>query len=350
MKKLYIFFLSLAIPLAWLGCNKVENFELSAQADDRFFLVSDKASMPVLVQGNTASKILLLIVHGGPGGDAISAYNGKTAEGLKEKYGLVFWDQRASGSSQGTFSKRNLTVASYIADLEKLVILLKKLYGTDTRIFLYSHSWGGALACSYLIKDFNQTNIQGWINADGLHNYPSCAEFSRLMLISEGQKQIASGKNIEKWKEIVDYAIANPDSFDLNTTGQMNSYAFDAEGLMDEIHPSQDPLSLSEMRRIPMSLVSMKANEISLGFENDFYLELARLNLTSSLFKIKLPTICLWGKLDFVVPEGVANDLIQHIGSTDINKVVFSHSGHSPMDNQYQEFNAEVIKFVEAHK
>ena len=63
----------------YAGCKK--GFDgLSANADDIFWVRNNGADMPVRVEGNTLSKIVVLIVHGGPGDGSLNYADYQTAE------------------------------------------------------------------------------------------------------------------------------------------------------------------------------------------------------------------------------------------------------------------------------
>ena len=53
--------------------------------------------MPVLVEGNVDSGVIVLWVHGGPGGTAIGFQNDEFCSAqLEPKYAVAYWDQRAA--------------------------------------------------------------------------------------------------------------------------------------------------------------------------------------------------------------------------------------------------------------
>ena len=123
--------------------------------------------LPVWVKGNTASKTIIVYLHGGPGGGgsfgSSEFLNSEFVEAVTEKYAMVFFDQRGSGSSQGHYDKSLMTEAQFVEDLDKLVILLQNKYGSDINVFLYGVSWGGYLGTAYLVTGENQNKIKGWI-------------------------------------------------------------------------------------------------------------------------------------------------------------------------------------------
>ena len=95
---------------------------------------------------------------------------------LEEDYALVYWDQRMSGSSTGTFPVEMLTMEQYVADLDALIELLKTRYGQDIGIFLMGHSWGGNLGSAYITTDDHADKLKGWINVAGSANNSSYGE------------------------------------------------------------------------------------------------------------------------------------------------------------------------------
>ena len=64
--------------LFFTGCKK-EFAGLSANANEIFWVTNNGADMPVRVEGNTASHIIILIVHGGPGDGSFDYADYKTA-------------------------------------------------------------------------------------------------------------------------------------------------------------------------------------------------------------------------------------------------------------------------------
>ncbi|TVQ11253.1 MAG: alpha/beta hydrolase, partial [Bacteroidetes bacterium] len=120
-------FLSILIFLL-TACQK-EDFTRSGMADDHFFLQSDGQNMPVTVAGNLDSGKLLLIVHGGPGGNALAYRNKYVKANVEPEFAVVYWYQRYAGNSQGNGGDAHISV--YRNDLRKLIQLLKNIYGDD---------------------------------------------------------------------------------------------------------------------------------------------------------------------------------------------------------------------------
>src|SRR5258705_8128244 len=116
------------------GCKK-EFTGLSANANEIFWVTNNGADMPVLVKGNTSSKIIILIVHGGPGDGSYDYADYKTTR-LREKYGVAFWDQRNAGGAAGNNNIDKLNLPQMINDFEVIIKGLKLRY-EGASIFLY---------------------------------------------------------------------------------------------------------------------------------------------------------------------------------------------------------------------
>jgi pimeloyl-ACP methyl ester carboxylesterase len=78
--------------------------------------------------------------------------------------------------------------------------------------------------------------------------------------------------------------------------------------------------------------------------------ELFNAEFSSKLGVVTKPTLCLFGKYDFVVPPPLADDVLNNISSSFKKKVIFEKSGHDPYFTETEKLNAEVINFVEMFK
>jgi proline iminopeptidase len=94
--------------------------------------------------GNSADP-MLVILHGGPGGDYRSLLNCR--EFANNGYYVVFYDQRGSGLSK-RHDKDSYTIQVMMDDLEAII----SHYRTSPaqKVFLLGHSWGGILATAYI--------------------------------------------------------------------------------------------------------------------------------------------------------------------------------------------------------
>ena len=344
MKYIYanIIMISL-LGLIFTGCKK-EFTGLSTNANEIFWVTNNGADMPVRVMGNTASKTIILIVHGGPGDGSYDYTDYKTTR-LREKYGVAFWDQRNAGSASGNNNMGKLSLPQMINDMEVIVKALKLRY-EGASIFLYAHSFGGLLAAGYLVKDSNQNNLKGWIEIDGAHNYPLCNASSRKMLMDTAASEISKGNYTSQWQNILDYCSSHDPLSSYKISSQTETFAHNAEPFMG-IKQRSSSLSLAEDPSDQL-VNYYNLNHTSSG--NDFLESLEIADYSDQLYKIKLPSLLLWGQFDFTVPPVLGEDGMRNLGSANKKLVLFPHSGHHPMETDTDPVDDEIINFVDTFK
>jgi pimeloyl-ACP methyl ester carboxylesterase len=337
---------SIFLLFAFLACQK-ETITQSNNAQDFFYVENDGAKMPVLVEGNTASKVIVLFVHGGPGGTAIGFNNDENStKYLETNYAVAYWDQRAAGTSQGN---GKITFDAYVDDMTKVIAVLKHRYGIDSKIFVLSHSWGGLIAPGYLTKGDNQNGIKGWINVAGAHNYYMNDSLTRAYLLSFGKDQIAKNIHKDDWQKVVDFSESNVPNYNYKLSQDFAACAFSAEGYIDDITPNVNGIGGLFSKGYPFSLFWTVSNAGSTQFSN-LGEEIIRKEYSSKLNLITTPVLCITGKYDFTVPSGLAEEVMHKISSKKKKMVILQHSGHICMDNEPEAFYREINAFIEANK
>ncbi|OFX18323.1 MAG: hypothetical protein A2033_00615 [Bacteroidetes bacterium GWA2_31_9] len=324
--------------------------------NDFFYLRNDGADLPVYVEGNGYSKKFVIVIHGGPGGDA-QIYNNFSkafSKTLEDNFAMVYYDQRGSGTSVGKFNGDLLNVNQHVEDLEKLITLLKSKYGSSINIFLFGHSWGGTLGTAFLIKGNNQDKISGWIEVDGAHNF-ACNKEVYYALKNISLQQIYSSSYSKEWSEIYSYCnkLDTTIAFADTTISRLNKFGFEVEKYLntDGLIISDTPLEISSLlNHLYTSGYSPITAKINLRITSiKMFNEVKNLNYSDQLYKIKIPTLFVWGKHDYVIPIKIGYDGINKIGSTDKKMLVLEKSGHSSMFNQMKPFLTEVVGFISSH-
>lgn len=336
-------FILLLISLSLLGsCSEI--VELNENTEEVFYVRNEGADIPAFVYGNTASKTFLVVVHGGPGGNGLE-YRDTKMEEIEAEFAVVYTDQRGQGNSHGHYGTDVVTIDQLVSDLEGLIKTLNYRYGDDISIFMMGHSWGGTLGTAFMVTGENQNMLNGWIEADGAHDIPLLNQAAISMFINIGEDQLSQGKNTEKWNEIVDFA-KGADSLNLtyDDGGSINSFGFEAEGILDEVTTPEESTYLPSRSHPLFSTLSGNATAGQLDQE------IESTSLTNQLEKITIPTLLLWGKYDFVVPPRLGFSAYESISSDDKELVIFQNSGHSPMVNEPDKFNQSVISFIEQHR
>ena len=345
MRKIFIFMIIILIT----GCQK-EKISFSDNASDVFYVENEGAAMRVLVQGNTASKTFILIIHGGPGAGAFFYDTKFITQNIGDKYALVYWDQRNAGASQGDNNGGNLHLNVMVNDLKKVITVLKFRYGEDMSLFLLGHSFGGMIAADFVTSSDNQYMIKGLINVDGSHNYPLNDTLTREKLLSVGQYEVSQNRNIDKWTPILNYCEAHKGNFSFEESQQLEIYSTDAENYIDSIkHINIVSQVLRYMISDKYPLTAMLTNLIY-SEDSNFNKELAVTQFSTSLSKVTIPVLLLWGKYDFTCPVALGEDFFNRISSTDKSMVISSKSGHYMILQDKDFFCNEINAFVQTHR
>src|SRR5262249_25711864 len=87
----------------------------------------------------------IIVLHGGP--DFDHSYLVPEMDRLSDSFRLIYYDQRGRGESAGGVKPEDVTLASDIADLEKV-----RQYFQLSSVALLGHSWGTVLALEYALR------------------------------------------------------------------------------------------------------------------------------------------------------------------------------------------------------
>lgn len=314
------------------ACQK-DHFSFSEQADDFFFLRNEGADMPIWVKGNTASNNFIVFLHGGPGGSAflVDEFFEAFTDELEANYGMVYWEQRAAGTTQGNYNASKLTPAQFVEDLEKLILLLKDKYRQPINIVLMGISWGGYLGNSYLIKSDNQNQIKAWINIVGPNDFLQIANSGRRKLLEYAALEIDRYWNAEEWKAIKNWCEQIDTIVYVEDFIQENKFANQADLLMrDSLIMEIDPASFNQ--QLAASLFSpFNPNMWQSNRKAIDRSELIEKILATpvSCEKIQIPSLLIGGKFDFVVPEDNLQLQYEQISTPEKELHILKRSGHA---------------------
>lgn len=344
-----IVFIGMIVASGLISCQK--EGQLDTQMEETLYLRSGGNDMPAFVRGNGESKVFILVLHGGPGGNGLEYRSGSYAEQLEEKYAMVYWDQRHQGNSQGHLTDEEVTLDAMVDDTYHMIRLLKTHYGEDISVFLFGHSWGGTLGTAFMLKNNYQDEVAGWIEANGAHDIPMLNVELVKMIQVIGGEEIEKGNNVQDWQEMVDFANSldtNNIAFEDGST--LNGYAHRIEGLLDQIKTSEDePVSIMQYLFFSPSN-PMTSGMTGLQLPDSFQREVEETALTDRLNEINRPTLLLWGKYDFVVPPALGYSAYERIGTSEKYLKIYEHSAHSPMNNEPDLFVQDIVEFVELYR
>lgn len=316
----------------------------SVLLDDHFFVDNNGAIMPVMVRGNMESNNLVLFLHGGPGGSASQAAFLPAFKDLEEDYLMAYWDQRASGLSQGNPDESTFTLGQFVEDLDFVAEALKIRY-PGFQIFLFGHSWGGALGSAYLSTSTYQDKISGFIIMNSGHNLEVGLPLSVDWVENYATEQIASGEDLEYWTNVRDWCAAEPDMTVPENYFEYAGYLRETDAYRhDNLPVNTGIVTLNDVLNSHMSLAA---------FFNGGYLarnfNILELNLSEDMQRITLPVLVIWGKYDGVNTLEMGYDAYNSIGTPPENKemIILENSAHEGYLEEPELFKASLGSFIE---
>ncbi|MFT4976755.1 MAG: pimeloyl-ACP methyl ester carboxylesterase [Myxococcota bacterium] len=315
---------------------------------DYWYFRTDGVDLPVRVEGNLDSGVVLLMLHGGPGGSAVDYNVGLDAELLEDAYAIAYYDQRGQGGSHGRFGTDRYTVQQVADDNANLVRAIRARYGDDTSVWLYGHSWGGMLGTATLLD--TDADVDGWIESAGSHDYPLNDTYSADLLLSVAAEEIAAGSRYtSEWKGVQrrverileDGKIGNYESIDLNIM------AYDVEDYVKIVEGAYGEESLLGLLvGNPTSLLTAWWSGLD-GSEllND---DAQTISYTDRLDEITVPSLFLYGARDFICPAQLGRDAHERVSTEATEFILYEDAGHSLMLSYPRQYAADIIRFVEA--
>lgn len=169
---------------------------------------------------------MLVVLHGGPGGDYRGMLNFK--ELADDDMFVVFYDQRGSGLSQRLDQSSYTEVQVFINELEGVIDHYRN--NNAQKIVLAGHSWGAMLAAAYINQHPNEIDGVIFVEPGGF-NWEQTKSYtkksSQLDVLSEFtndyvyQDQIITGDD----HNTLDYKLALSTAANVHT-GDENSAAF----------------------------------------------------------------------------------------------------------------------------
>lgn len=336
-----IAFIVLAV-LSIFSCSKDDDL---SNLSDTLFVRHKDADMPAYIHGNASEKVFLITLHGGPGGLGLGLRS-TAFKSIENTYAVVYFDQRGSGMSQGSYSENGITIDIMAEDVLALVNVLKHKYGSESRFFLLGHSWGVTLGTATILKD--QNRFSGWIPVDGTHNPKDLyveyiANFERV-----ATEQVEIGNSISFWESVNDLVLDVNTTFNRNDIARLNSRAFDAEEKLVSDNFINRPDGSGDTF-FKYNLITSFWNIGNIQSIIDPPIQ-GILSYTERLPEITIPSLILSGKHDMVVPPSVAEEAFDNLGSSKKELIIFERSGHSPMFSEANLFAEEIIRFMEQNK
>jgi pimeloyl-ACP methyl ester carboxylesterase len=310
---------------------------------DLFFLRSKDADMPIWVRGNTESGTFVLFLHGGPGSSALAQAGLHGLGELEKQYAIVYWDQRASGSSQGNVEAATLTLEQFVEDTDQVIDVVRERYAPK-RLFLMGHSWGGGLGTAYLTDPARQAKVAGWIEIDGAHDLVRGYVLARERMLRYTAERIAAGDQAEHWTEVQRFYEERPTLL-VEDLIQHSRYVRESKGYTHDPSRTSKGLRSDFFFFSPSDVFSVMHNEP----ETVQRFDVLKLDLTSQMGRITVPSLILWGRHDGILPVELATQAHEALGTPAERKqvVIFEQSAHSPLHEEPEAAVQAIRSFID---
>lgn len=342
---LHLIFVLLTLCLV-SACS--DDFDLN-NLDETLFVRHKNADMAAYIRGNGGEKVFLITLHGGPGDRGLS-FSGKAFNQIESQYGVVYFDQRGSGNSQGHYSEDDLSIDLMAEDVLALIKVMKHKFGSDSRFFLIGHSWGGTLGTATLLKD--QSDFKGWIGLDGAYSPARLYNQYIETFTSTANTQIALGNSINFWESVLELASQVDPVVNFDDDRKLNMKAFEAEETLykDGFIDFDDEGGEGVNTFFIYNFLTRGWNTNQIGSILDNQGLFQTLDFTNRLPEITIPSLFISGKYDMIVPIASAQTAFDNIGSASKELLIFDRSGHAPLFSEPDRFASEILHFIDTHK
>lgn len=336
------------LPLLLVLFSSCQQQEFSS-LHETIYIRNEGADMPAYIRGNPRDKVFILVLHGA-GSFGLAFREGIFPAELERDYAVAYWDQRGQSMSQGHYDKEEELVAQMARDVYALAQALKHRYGQEIRLFLFGHSWGGALGTTVLVNEAFQNQFVGWIDLDGIHDFPQAETARKTLLLETAAEQIALGNSVDAWTSILEEVAV----LDSSSEDYFESILYIAQDGLSALQT--DGLLLPEVLGSDLFIQTIVVNNpihwtVSDWFNRPFEVaKEADYSLTDQLHSIQIPCLLLWGKYDFSVPPALGDSAYAKIGTTEKKLVIFEKSAHNPLLSEPVLVLAEIQSFIEQYK
>lgn len=347
MKNIIIVF----VVLIFASCTSTKKIRSNNGISEIQYLDINNTKQYVLIRGKDKSNPLLLFLHGGPGASATALLRKFNSE-LEDHFTVVYWDQRNAGKSYSKkTSKEEIRVTKYVEDVDTLVSYLKNKFKVY-KIFLVGHSWGSRLGL-YAI----QKNPENFIAYVGIGQELASYE-GELISYQFTLKKAKEVNNLKAVKELEE--IGEPQSGDYTKMYK--------NGFWGLVKQKDWLLKLGGERYGKTKYTDWI---FSIWFSREYsFLDLIKYGKSSGfsagniiydpnfnnidLFKqipeVKVPVFFISGAYDFNTPWELVQRYTNTLKAPHKEFIKFEKSGHSPVFEEPEIFNKEIIRIYNSVK
>lgn len=317
--------------------NKIEmNSKVKTEPQtETFFLELGGEQQYIEIISTSKENPILLFVHGGPAWPQTPQLRYFNKQ-LADFFTLVIWEQRGAGKNyEKNPTPKNLTINQIVSDGLELTTWLRKNRKQD-KIYLAGYSFGSLIGVKMVEQ--NPEDYQAYFGISQFINKTEGMKISRNWL-----KDQASKKNDTVVLQKVD-TLGNASFFkDQHTrffyqyllVNQYGGVVYDTSRIA-EIEKSQQ--AYEDYKTYDwVGVWQASATEL----QKEFYVEDVR-----QIQKLAVPVILFEGRHDWNVPSVLAESWLNKLDAPYKEIVWLEKSGHSPLEEQPEEFNEKMIQVL----
>jgi proline iminopeptidase len=235
----------------------------------------------------------IIVLHGGP--DFDHSYLLPEMDRLSDSFRLIYYDQRGRGRSADGVQPDDVTLASDIADLEKV----RQYYHLDS-VVLLGHSWGTVLALEYALRYPDRVSHMILMNPA-----PASEADYRQLRNDWLDKRAADMERRKAIAETAAYKEADPEA----VTAYYRIHFKPALARSEDYEKLITRMQASFVRQGNAGIIKARAVESRLMTET---WALSGYNLLPKLKTVSIPTLVIYGDHDFI-PAATAEHITQAI-------------------------------------
>lgn len=327
------------------SCTSTKKIKASNGISEINYLKINKTRQYVLMRGKDKNKPVMLFLHGGPGASATALLRKFNSE-LENHFTVIYWDQRNAGKSFNKKTpKEEIKVSKYIQDLDTLTNYLKKRFNVD-KIYLIGHSWGSRLGLYAIQK--HPENYFGYIGVgQELNSFEG--ELISYQYTLKRAKETKNHKAIKDLEEIGEPQSGNYTKMYKNGFWGLVKQKDWLLKLGGERYGRTNyldwTLSIWFSREYSFwDLIKYgKSSGFSAGniiYDPDFN----NINFFNQIPEVKIPIFFISGAHDYNTPWELVEKYTNTIKAPYKEFIKFEKSGHSPVFEEPERFNKEIIR------
>lgn len=309
----------------------------------------------IQVRGKKDAKVVLLILHGGPGGAIpyISYYYQKP---LEEEFLVIQWDQRGCGRTYYENLKRDssrVTIEQLMKDLDELVDYILAEYKVE-KIAILGHSWGSILGSMYV--KMHPLKVLCYIGVSQIKQMRQGEVFAARKAIERANKK-KDNAFVKKLNDLIHVAERSRSLDDMNVKDYLRIRAMNNKYLIN-------PYAVSGFKMMEIGLMSpditlrdMKWFCLS-SFQLDKFVSIERelmeycifdFDLDNNGYTFDVPLYYIFGKEDWITPYSVMESYYEKVNAPVKKMYIINKAGHPVFIDAPKQFCKAVNEILKVY-